>query len=323
MSVDHLVPDMWLHVCRNLVRTFRPAYVPAADEAALSPRYCYATWLRHLVNAWQCGLDTPPRSVVELGPGSSQGVGLAALLSGATTYTSLDAIDYGVNEKNLEILTELEKLFAARAPIPGPAEMPGLHPQLEDYSFPHHLLTAERMNEALEPDRVASIRAACRKPGTPCGGIELRHVTVGDGEPDIPAASVDLILSQSVLTLVPDLDELYGRMYGWLRPVGVMTHQLDYNVDLTFSDARYWNSHWGCSDLKWSLLKWRQAMIVNRYSHSAHVDLMNRHGFRVLRETRCRADTGLPRNRLAPQFRNLPAEDLSTRATFFVAMKPK
>src|SRR5262245_58672503 len=141
MSVDHLVPDMWLHVCRNLERTFRPLYVPAADESALSPRCCYATCLRQLVSASQCGLARPPLSVVDVGPGSSQGVGLAALLSGATTYTSLDAIDYGVSERNFEILAELEKLFAPRAPIPGPDEMPGLHPQLDDYSFPQHLLT--------------------------------------------------------------------------------------------------------------------------------------------------------------------------------------
>ncbi|MBM4372890.1 MAG: hypothetical protein FJ098_14650, partial [Deltaproteobacteria bacterium] len=52
-----------------------------------SARYCYSVWLRHLVLAKDRGLlDQVPATVAELGPGDSIGIGLAALLSGATAY---------------------------------------------------------------------------------------------------------------------------------------------------------------------------------------------------------------------------------------------
>src|SRR3977135_940863 len=68
---DH---EMWTHVLRNLARSLSPPRLPESDLATQSARYCYSVWLRHLVNAWQQGLHTLPEVVVELGPGSSQGV---------------------------------------------------------------------------------------------------------------------------------------------------------------------------------------------------------------------------------------------------------
>ena len=50
---------------------------------SISASYCYSVWLRHLVTTAGCGLNCNPRTVAELGPGDSLGVGLAALLSGA------------------------------------------------------------------------------------------------------------------------------------------------------------------------------------------------------------------------------------------------
>src|SRR5258706_2920262 len=49
-------------------------------------RYCYSVWLRHLAHVRAAGLAANPASVLELGPGASIGVGLAALLSGSSTY---------------------------------------------------------------------------------------------------------------------------------------------------------------------------------------------------------------------------------------------
>jgi hypothetical protein len=59
-----------------------------------SASYCYSVWQRHLTMARQNGLQEVPHTVVELGPGDSLGVGLAALLSGAKHYYAFDTIKH-------------------------------------------------------------------------------------------------------------------------------------------------------------------------------------------------------------------------------------
>ena len=73
--------------------------------------YCYAVWLKHLTRLWKNGMRNIPSTVVELGPGSSLGVGFSALLSGATNYYALDVIKYADTEQNLRIFDALVDLF--------------------------------------------------------------------------------------------------------------------------------------------------------------------------------------------------------------------
>ena len=102
---------MLKYVIRGLIRTLRPVRAPDRDLAGHSPRYCYSVWLRHLVLAVRNGVTVVPESVVELGPGASQGVGLAALLSGSLKYTSIDVVDYNFAERNSAMLDALVELF--------------------------------------------------------------------------------------------------------------------------------------------------------------------------------------------------------------------
>jgi hypothetical protein len=293
------------------------------DLATHSPRYCYAEWLRHLVIAWENGVRDLPKVVVELGPGSSQGVGLAALLCGAQTYCSIDVVNYQVSEKNREILEGLIGLFSSRAAVPGDDEFPHLGPRLSSYAFPVHVLSDECLSGALDAMRLDAIRAACGKPNVEEGTIVMRHVTLRAGEPELPEHFADMLLSQAVLMFPSDLDNQYGMMYRWLKPGGIMSHQLDYSTENTFSNPRYWNSHWGCSDIEWSLLQWRQAITINRFPHSAHLSFLAKHGFRVLQEVRYRRDKGLPRERLAHRFRAISDDDLQTGGGFYIAQKPR
>ena len=68
-----------------------------------SAEYCYCIWLRHLVLAHQGGMKEFPRTVAELGPGDSIGVGLAALLSGVQRYIALDAMVHADVAGNLQV----------------------------------------------------------------------------------------------------------------------------------------------------------------------------------------------------------------------------
>src|SRR5260370_9951425 len=56
---------------------------------APSASYSYDVWMKHLWHLSKNGLQKVPETVVELGPGQSLAVGLAALLSGANAYYGL------------------------------------------------------------------------------------------------------------------------------------------------------------------------------------------------------------------------------------------
>src|SRR5882762_1839083 len=124
-----------------------------------SARYCYSVWLRHLRCAHASGrMPAHPRTVAELGPGDSIGIGLAALLSGADKYFALDVVKYTDLVGNLPIFEELLELFHRRAPIPDDQEFPGVYPKLPTYAFPEDILGQMHLPAALDAARVTSIR---------------------------------------------------------------------------------------------------------------------------------------------------------------------
>lgn len=106
----------------------------------INARYCYSIWLRHLILAYQNGLDSNPEQIVELGPGDSLGTGFAALISGVKKYYAIDVKKYGNALNNLKIFDELILLFNKKSAIPDNIEFPQMKPLLSDYSFPEGIL---------------------------------------------------------------------------------------------------------------------------------------------------------------------------------------
>ncbi len=313
---------MWNYAIRGLVRTLLPPRVPDYDLAGHSPRYCYSVWLRHLMLAMRNGVRTIPTNVVELGPGASQGVGLAALLSGSQRYTSVDVVDYDFANRNAALLDSLIELFDSRACIPGPDEFPHLEPSLTSYQFPHDVLSETHLCRSLHPRRLHSIRAACRQPGTKQHGISISHHVLELVSPPFAAHLADAIISQGVLLYVPDLDQQYRFMSECLRPGGFMSHQNDYSIFPSFPRAPHWNSHWGCSDVLWNLAKRKQLFVINREPHSSHLQLMKKYGFDVICDQQIRR-RGIERNKLARRYRELSDDDLLTRSAFVIAVKKR
>lgn len=303
------------------------SYVPGISAlrsgggSTSSARYCYSVWLRHLALAHRCGLcAAPPRVVVELGPGDSLGVGVAALLSGAERCYAFDAKRRPVSRASLETFDELVALFEQREDIPGEGEFPTLGPRLESYAFPSRVLRDETLTEALRPARVDSIRSAVRcADGDHGSSGPISYVAPWSAADSVAEASVDMVLSQVVLEYVDDVRSTCELLYRWVRPGGFTSHQ----IDLTSGGrTAKWNGHWGISPGVWKLVKGRRSYYLNRLPHSAYVELLKETGFEVACDLPVIDRSGLAGARLSPTFRNLSEEDLTTRAAFIVAVKP-
>ena len=299
--------------------TYIPVYnYMRATGGTESARYCYSVWLRHLVHAHRfCRQGGVPEVVAELGPGDSIGIGLAALLTGAEKYFALDIVRYSDLQSNLEIFDELVRLFEDRAAIPGHEEFPAVYPELESYAFPHDLLSDDTLNAALDAARLADIRSSLEQVGN--AGSRIQYVVPWADPAVIVENSVDMIYSQAVLEHIDGLATVYAAMRRWLKPDGLMTHQIDYGCH---GKADTWNGHWTYSDPVWKLVVGRRPYLLNRIPHSEHMRQMQENGFEIVFENRIRADSELRNRHLAARFRGLSEHDMTTRCAFIVATVP-
>lgn len=273
-------------------------------------------WLRHLVLAHRSGLNCHPRTVAELGPGDSLGVGLAALLCGCEQYFALDVVKYSNPEVNVSILEELTTLFRERAAIPGSDEFPALKPYLDSLDFPYDALDNIRLERSLEKQRVEEIRRAILMGYGK--EISLKYVVPWNSISAIPKESVDMLFSQSVLELIDDLQFAYRAMHLWVKPNGFVSHQIDFG---SVGTAKEWNGHWKYSDYLWKLMKGRRPYFPNREQHSTHLKLLQDAGFGIVRDIATESESRFSLRDLAPRFRGMTEDDLVTSDAFIQAVK--
>lgn len=281
-----------------------------------SARYCYSVWLRHLVMAKRTGLDPYPKIVAELGPGDSLGIGLAALISGCDKYFAFDIVEYSTTERNLLIFDELVSLFRNRAAIPGRDEFPQVEPYLEKYDFPDNILDEKRLQYALKESRIKKIRESIIHPQHNNSLIEYK--TPWYNAAILEKGSVDMIYSQAVLEHIDDLRNTYKSMQIWLKPSGYISHQIDFKCHGTTDE---WNGHWRYSDFMWKLIKGKRPYFLNREPLSTHLAILKEEGFKILCDERIRSESIFTVNDLAPRFKSISEDDLTTSGTFIQAIK--
>lgn len=280
-------------------------------------RYCYSVWLRHLSCAAAQGLDTDPKSVAELGPGDSIGIGIASVLTGVERYYAFDVVAHANTPRNLAIFDELVELFRKRTAIPDASEYPRVGPRLDNYHFPDELLSPERMRAALEPRRLARIRESIQHTVSADSMMQYRAPWSTQGA--VERNALDMVFSQAVLEHVDGLPEVYRAMYAWLKPGAYMSHQIDFKCH---ESAREWNGHWTYSDLMWKLVRGKDVWLINRLPYSAHLKYMKSCGFRIVGEQLVTRESRITRAQLAPKFRLIPESDLSTTDAYVLAVKP-
>ncbi|MFH1690020.1 MAG: hypothetical protein ABIE42_07250 [Candidatus Eisenbacteria bacterium] len=283
-------------------------------------RYCYSVWMRHLVLAHRNGLrPAPPRVLVELGPGDSLGVGIAALLSGTESYCALDAVRYATPEDDLRILGELVELLQRREAIPGDAEFPRTRPRLGSYAFPTEILTEKALEAALDPARIDAVtRAVAERDAVPEAGVSVSYKAPWCRSSAPENESVDMVLSQSVLQNVTDLRSAADDMLSWLVAGGLASHEVDLSA---IGRAPEWNGHWAYPSLLWKLMRGNRHWFLNRQPHSAYLVAFAGAGFEVVHDETVRRESAINRERLAPEFRELSDEDLTTSSMFLQGVR--
>lgn len=299
----------------GLKRVFKPK----TSGGNTSPEKYYAVWMRHLVHAHEVGHDTNPAVVAEWGPGDSLGSGIAALLTGATRYYGFDVVRYQDPERDVSFLDQLLSMFERREPIPEQLGPYLLKPRLSSYEFPHHILDDRRLQESLDPARIATIRSLLAEP---CeqgrDGIVLDYAVPWRAYAERLESTVDVVFSNAVMEHVDNLPEAYEAMFRVLKSGGLMSHRIDYRSH-NLSTAE--NGQWQYNDLVWKMIIGKRPYLLNRQPHGVHIQTIKLAGFEVLREWREECDDGIGRDRLARRFQGISDEDLRTRTAIVQATK--
>jgi SAM-dependent methyltransferase len=278
--------------------------------------YCYGVWLKHLTFLWENGMRSMPETVLELGPGASLGIGLAALMSGASRYVAVDVVRWARQATNAVVLRDLIALFQARAPRPTKS-WPDYDPYLDRRLFPGHILDEERLGRSLAADRLAGLAEAIRSLESGPGGPTIRYETWGDYE-RVGEGQADLVISHAVLQHATDLERVYDSCRRWLKPGGWMSHQIDFTAH---GVTDVWNGHLEYSERVWAMVAGRRAYFLNREHCSTHLALLRANGFDVVSVIRNSRRDGLDRSRLARRWRYMSDEDLTCAGALIQARK--
>lgn len=313
--LKRLLPPLPRQMARGL-----QSFLPGARRAWTgtggtdSAPYCYEVFFKHLTLCFEAGMTSIPRSVAEIGPGDSIGIGVAALLAGSDSYAGLDVVPYQVSARNLAIYQALAASFQERKPNPSWG-WPNYDHLLDRKFFPSRILTDEGLEKSLSPARLRKIESALR--GDAGDPIRVAYHCPWTSASAIEPNSIDWIFSQSVMEHVDDIEEAYTAMHRWLRPGGFMSHQIDLTSHELFPE---WNGHWGVPPWQWRIIRGRRVYLINRMPWSAHSRSL-RERFDVRAELRLEKGGGLSGDRHRAPFDALDERERRTAGYFVVAVK--
>lgn len=308
---------------RSLIKgllTFVPGMervLPKRDAGHSPPAsYFYGVWLKHLAILNEQGVHGLPQSVAELGPGDTLGVGLAALLCGAQRYYALDIVPHTDLQANSKVLGEVLELLQKRAPRPTKG-WPDFDHLLDERLFPSDLLTEDHLSVSLAPERIARIGQALQHGED--GGIRIAYRAPWTDAAIVEEDSVDLVISQAVLEHVVDVEGTYRALYKWLKPGGIMSHQIDFTSHRL---SREWNGYRAISEPVWKAMMGKRSYMINRVPCSAHLRMMSEAGFELVCVMKHHRTDGISRSRLAQRWQDISDDDLACSEVFVQARKP-
>jgi hypothetical protein len=282
----------------------------------ISSEYCYSVWLRHLHYLIENKLFNTVediKRVAEIGPGDSIGIGLSSIYTGVCEYYAFDVIKHASFPKNISINKELFAHFLNRRDIPNSNKQRNTFPTLLDYSFPKNILNfnndfyikryhqIERVLNCLAPQ---DVNIEYVVPWTNSSGSNLRNI--------------DLIFSQAVMEHVEDIEFAYTEMYKWLKPGGVISHQIDFKAH---EMTKEWYGHWYIEDKMWNFLSHGRKYPMNRLPFSSHIKIIEKAGFEIKFVKTVQKENVLKNRTPKVPGINFTVEDLVTSGALIQAIK--
>lgn len=283
----------------------------------ISSRYYYAVWMRHLHYISKFYYLKTPFKILEIGPGDSLGVGLAALFSGANCYYGIDIINYLNCQLNLKIFDELVALFKSRTCIPDEKEFPVLRPIVNNYGFPQDILTDDLLEFTMNKERLESIRLELINPFN-VNNKYIRVFIPWSKNTLIESNSIDIIMSQAALQSVQGLDNIYEAMKLWIKPGGLMSHTIDFG---SIGYSKRWNGNWTFSDWEWKVIVGLRKYAVNREPYSKYLAMNKKYKMKLLIDIPMEQKNELSDLQIARKFKYLSRTDLSVANAYILSQQ--
>ena len=291
----------------------------AQRPALPDPIADYGIALKHLT-LMQLARPGVPDALVELGPGASLGIGFVALLLGAGRYLALDVERHvGAGALQPDRVLALVRLIGERTPLRNADGFPSLRPHLDATGFPRWLqrrLDGTPLTEARVEQVLACASQLHTASAAQAADLRIDYVVPWDRvDPAAHTRCADAVMSHAVLQHVQDPAAAHRHLARLLKPGAVATHQIAYNAHHLSAS---WNGQWRYGDRLWSMMLGKRRYLLNRLSHSQHVDALAAAGFDVVSAQTALRHDGTPREQLAPRFRGLSDADLATAGSFLV-----
>ncbi len=286
---------------------------PHSDCGPGTPEVAYSRFLRFL-KLYKSAIPGAglPRVIAELGPGSSLGFGIAALIAGADRYYALDLTKRFSCKETLETFDQLVVLFQRRAPIPNDGWCARIFPFVDDLVCPDDIIGGEELSAVLTTDRLSRLRREL----TQQSGNAIQFIAPWQERVTEVIGKVDWIVSNSVLEHVDDLDSTYRAFASWSKSGTVMCHSIDYS---SHTLTTIWNEHWRIGDTLWKLLRGKRHYLINRVPNERHLRYLARYKFKLIAQQKLRRVDGLIREEFSERFRNIHAEDSATHLAFLIS----
>lgn len=282
-------------------------------------RFCYSLWMRIFVTVDEIGHRNCLNNIGELGPSSSFGVGLAALITGAKSYTALDVVHFEIVEKNLILFDEIVTLFRNKTDIPNDEEFPQINLKLGSYKFPEKILTNEVLTDLLHEDRIEKIREAILNySNTGISDNSINYLVPWSNFINELKNSFDFVFSRAVMEHIDDYAQTYFYLNQCMKSNAIMLHDIEYH---NHKIGKHWNMHWCFPNVLWTLIKGKRPFITNRATHSMHITEINKNKFQIIKEYRNIKQSKIKRGCVSKKFKNISDEDFQTFGGCIIAIR--